>query len=113
MLVTTDFEGPDLNDPLILRLGDDAWGPFQFDCSTALPDGVTITDVAAICYDSDQEEIDLIEAETLQVVNDTSIQLKFEIVEDTPVNYYYLKFELTLSNEGTKYLHFGPFYVYT
>lgn len=104
----TDFTGPTVKAPLTLRPGDNAWGPFEFDCSPGLPGEVTIEEASVKSYDSEGAEVDIIESGSIDVVNDTSVQLKFSAGEDIEAGKYYLRFELSLVNGGKKFFRFGP-----
>lgn len=105
--MAVDFTAPTKKEPLNLWPGDDAWGPFEFDISPALPEGVTITDVSGEAYFEDSP-MPLIEPETLQTIDDTTLQVKFQVPTDFEAGQYYLRLKLTLSNDAIKYLRFGP-----
>lgn len=105
----TDFEGPTKKNPFILRHGDDNWGPYKFRCSYALPSDVTINSATATGYDTDGNSADIIELDTIEILDDgTTIQLRFQSSDDITMGFYYIKFELELSNGATKYFRFGP-----
>lgn len=106
-------------DQIIVRPGDDAFGPYGFKVSGALPTGVTLTDASATAYlyanDSYTEKSDLIEPESVNVVGDYTVQVKFQGKNsegNAHVNgSYYLKLKTTLSNSGVKTFVAGPIIV--
>ena len=107
MAETTNFTAPTAREPLTLRPGDDAWGPFKFNCTGQIAEGVTITSVSVTAYDSSGTEASLVESST-SVVDDTYVQLYLQAPDGISAGEYYLRFELTLSNGGTRWLRFGP-----
>lgn len=111
MGIDTDFTGPALKNPLTLRTGDDKWGPFEFDCSPALPGGDAITEASASAYDEEGGEASIVEPESVTVVGETSVQLRLQAGGLIDAGKYYLRLELTLTSGGTKYLRFGPIQV--
>ena len=102
------------NELIVIRPGDDAWGPYSFDVSGAVPSGVTVSSVTATAYlDSSgtyTEAATLIEPGSVSATGDTTIQLKMQAAS-LEAGTYYLKITLTLSNSGVKSLLFGPVYV--
>ena len=107
-MATTDFSEPTARRPLIIRIGDDAWGPFKANFSRHLPSGVTISGGAITSLDSTGTEAAILEPETATVVNDTGVQFRLQAPDGTATGNYYLKFELTLSDGGFKTFRFGP-----
>lgn len=102
---------------IVLRPADDAFGPYGFDVSGALPAGVTLTDVSATAFlegsDSTWTEApDLIEPESETVTGDGSLQLKLQGSNDSgdalASGRYVIQLTLSLSNSGTRTLLFGP-----
>jgi len=95
---------------IVLYPTDDAFGPYGFDCSPALPSTLTITDATATAYlysaGTFIEYSNLVEPGSVTLTGDTTLQLKLQAV-DLPVGEYYLKLTLTLSNGGTKNLLAG------
>ena len=107
--MNTDFKEPTARAPLILRPGDDAWGPFALDCSPALPDGVTVSSADATAYLDGTEDSDLVEPGSISVSDGTTVQLKLQAPSsDVPTGIYYVDIELTLTNGAVKHLAFGP-----
>jgi len=94
--------------PLILRPGDDDWGPFAINCAPFLPDGAVIDSVSATAYLDGVEVSDLIEPNSETTTGDTDIQLKFQATGDVGTGIYYVDIELTLTNGAVKHLAFGP-----
>lgn len=95
-------------DPLVLRPGDDAWGPFGVSCADHLPSGVLISSVSATAYLYGTEANEIIEEGSCGVSDDTTIQIKFQATENVSAGIYYVDLELQLSNNATKHLAFGP-----
>lgn len=109
MPITPDFKRRTVGPQLILRADDDNWGPFEFDCSPGLPEGVTISSVTATCYNiAGEEEPNLIELNSVSVKDLTTVQLYFQVPAEVVVGDYHLFLTLTLSNGGVKNLAFGP-----
>lgn len=110
MAVTSDFVRRTVGAQILLRVDDDNWGPFEFDCSPGLPSGVTISEVSATCYTpTGAEAPSLIEANSETISNGTTVQLNFDVTSSSIVaGDYYLALVLTLSTGGTKNLAFGP-----
>jgi len=106
--MATDFRGPTTRQPLILRPGDDAWGPFAFSFANSLPSGVLISSAAVESYHASGDSAALVEPDSESVTGDTEVQLLFQAGEDITAGNYYLRFELALSNGGTKFFRFGP-----
>ena len=107
-----------ISDRIVIRPDDDAWGPYEFQASGALPSGVTVFSAAATAYlyaDSAYTEVPgLIEPGSVNVGEDTKVVLRLQgTANGTPLTAgnYYLKLTLTLSNSGTKTLTFGPIIV--
>jgi hypothetical protein len=105
---TYDFRGPTAQSPLILRPGDDDWGPYVLDCSDGLPSTVTISSATVEAYNFAGGSAALVESGSVSVVDSTSVQLNLQAADDIAAGEYHLRVILTLSNGGTKYLTFGP-----
>jgi len=101
-----DFDGPYPGDPLVIRVGDDDWGAFEFDVSDHLPSGVTVTSAEAESY-LNGVATDIIEASSVSTT-DTTVSINFDATGETSEGRYYIVFTLTLSSGGTKQLCFGP-----
>jgi hypothetical protein len=101
---------------IALRPGDDAWGPFAFDVSGALPSGVTVSSAAATAFldggdGTWSEAVELIEPDSVSVTGDAALQLKLQGTGASgalAAGEYLLQLTLTLSNGGTRTLLFGP-----
>lgn len=104
----TDFTSPTARAPLLLRPGDDAWGPFALDCSQALPEGVTVSSADATAYLDGEEVSDLIEPGSVSVSDGTTVNIKFQATGEVGTGTYYVALELTLTNSAVKHLAFGP-----
>ena len=123
MSINLDFPRlDDQQDKIIIRPADDAWGPYSFDVSGALPSGVTVSSAEATAYldngDGTYSEVaSLIEpgSPAVTVTGDTTLQLKLQGKDSEGAAHaagdYYLKLTLTLSNSGIKTLVFGPIIV--
>lgn len=109
MTYMSDFKKRTLDPQIVLRVTDDNWGPFEFDCSPGLPDGITINDATATCYMSSSgvEVSSLIEPGSISILNGMTVSLAFQVGPEVIVGDYYLALVLSLSNGGTKKLIFG------
>ena len=107
--ILLDFTGPTHRQPLTLWPGDTNYGPYQFDCSGACPDGVAITEAEATTY-LDGTAVDIITANS-QSVDGTDFYCRFSVPADATAGSYYMRIEAKLSNmtgDETKMLRFGP-----
>jgi len=104
----TDIKDISSREPLILRPGDDAWGPFGVNCEPHLPTGAVIDSVSATAYLDGTEVPDLIEPDSETTTGDTDIQIKFQATGDVAAGIYYVDIELTLVGGAVKHLAFGP-----
>lgn len=101
-------------DQIVMRPGDDAWGPYEFDVSGSMPSGTALSEAEATAYleDSDEytEQESLIESGSVSVVGDDKVQLKLQ-ANGLSAGTYYLKLTITLDSGGVKNLLFGPVFV--
>lgn len=111
--MTLHLDFPLMQQPsgIVLRSGDDAWGPYSFDCSGAIPGGESISSAEATAYMYDDgtytEAETLIEPGSITLTSDTDVQLKLQAA-DLDAGNYYIKLTLTLGTGGVKSLICGP-----
>lgn len=107
--MNSDFKQKTVGVPFKLRLGDDAWGPFSFDVSRQLPDGVTVDDVEISSYfNGETPDVEIIEPDSPAVVDDATVVTKFQAPDDAKQGRYWIDIKLTLSDDSTKHLAWGP-----
>ena len=102
------------NELIVIRPGDDAYGPYSFDVSGAIPSGLAVSSVTATAYlDSSgtyTEAATLIEPGSVSATSDTTVQLKLQ-ADSLEAGTYYIKITITLDSGAIKGLLFGPVYV--
>lgn len=97
----------------VLRTNDDNFGPYELDCSNALPSGVTISSATSSTFkrsgSSYASATSIVEPDSITITADQKLQFKLQH-NSVGAGYYYIKFKLTLSS-GTKNVFFGPIIV--
>lgn len=107
--MNNDFKQETAGAPLVLRVGDDAWGPFSFDVSEQLPSGITVDSVEISSYlDGETPDTEIIESGSSSVDGDTTVEVKFQAPDGIEEGEYWVDIKLTLSDNSIKHLAWGP-----